>query len=264
MQDDPLLHPPCKKKAKLWIQEIDEHAQNNLHSVEYDSTLRNNIERKLQQYHHVVAASDDNDDDLDLDHILSQVPYRSILENLFANCNDKAAVSSNTDLPALPIISKTYEESFMRQPHPHESPCVMGNMCECQKIDPCAPFIGVEFRMFNDPVGKPQMCVLCSRRATQKMYYDMVYSGVSPVCVIQRYGNIFNQPGEYAVQCMLSCPQGFNLKCMPLPIMSHARNKYSVVSLNGMKYLQQHRVSFEHFQSPSDTLPTTQTVVPEH
>jgi len=248
MESSDLPAPPCKKKARMWIQEIDEHAQNNLHSVEYDSTLRNNIERKLQQTQHVIP--NENDDDLDLDHILSQVPYKSILENLFAKCNN------NNEMPALPIISKSYEESFMRQPHAHESQCVMGNMCECQKIDPCAPFIGVEFRMFSDPPGKPQMCVLCSRRATQKMYYDMVYSGSSPACVIQRYGNIFNQPGEYAVQCMLSCPQGFNLRCMPLPIMSHARNKYSVVSVNGVKYLQQHRVSFEHFQSPSDTLPS--------
>jgi hypothetical protein len=40
-----------------------------------------------------------------------------------------------------------------------------------------------------------------------------------------------------------------NLQFMPLPIMSHERNKYSVVSSGGLKHLQQHRVAHEHFVS---------------
>lgn len=232
-------HP--KKKSKLWIQEIDNNAQTCFQHVECDSNLKNNIERKLQQTKSVT------EDELDLDHILSQIPYRSILENLFKNCEEVCPEDK-----CLPIISKTYEESFMRQPHHNENPCVSGNLCECQFIDLCAPFTAVEFRLFNDP-PKPQMCVLCSRRATQKMFYDMCYSGVSPMCVIQRYGNIFGQPGEYSVECMLACPQGFNIHCLPFPIMSHQRNKYTVVTTSGTKYLQQHRVSHEHFLTPSVT-----------
>ena len=226
---------PCKKKAKMWIREIDEKASQTFPDVSCDSSLRSNIERKLHQGKSIT------DLDLDFDHILSQLPYRSILENMFSE-TDSEPVN-------LPIISKTYEESFMRQAKHDENQCVLGNMCECQFIDSCAPFIGVEFRLFNDP-PKPQMCVLCSRRTTQKLFYDMCHTGKSPVGVIQRYGNIFGQPGEYATECMLACPQGFNLHHMPLPIMSHERNKYSVVTQGGLKYLQQHRVAFEHFAPP--------------
>lgn len=232
---------PQKKKSKIWIQEIDEQAQKSFQNVECDSNLKNNIERKLNQLKYV------SEEELDLDHILSQIPYKSILENLFVNCTE-----SSDNQAVLPVISKSYEESFMRQPHHNENPCIFGDMCECRFIDPCAPFTAVEFRLFNDN-PKPQMCVLCSRRTTQKMFYDMCYSGVSPPCVIQRYGNIFGQPGEYSVECMLACPQGFNLHCIPLPIMSHQRNKYTVVTQGGMKYLQQHRVSYEHFLPPSAT-----------
>ncbi len=79
------------------------------------------------------------------------------------------------------------------------------------------------------------------------------YAGKSPKAVIQRYGNIFGQPGEYSTECMLVCPQGLALHAMPLPCMSHQRSRYSVVTQGGVKSLRQHRVSHEAFQTPSDT-----------
>ena len=103
----------------------------------------------------------------------------------------------------------------------------MGDLCECRFIDRQCPFTGVEFRLPDDP-PTPQLCVLCSRKATQKMFYDMCYAGVAPKGVIQRFGNIFGQPGEYSTELMLSCPQGVSLSAMPLPIMSHQRSRYSV------------------------------------
>lgn len=228
-----------RKRAKLWTDDIDENSHNTFQSVATDSSLKNNIERKLHQTRNITEQ------EIDLDHILSHIPYRSLLENLFPS-------TSCAEATTLPIISKSYEESFMRQSRQNENPCVFGSLCECQFIDPCAAFTAVEFRLFNDS-PKPQMCVLCSRRTTQKMFYDMCFSGKPTNSIIQRYGNIFGQPGEYSTECMLSCPHGLNLHCMPLPVMSHQRNKYSVVSSGGLKYLSQHRVSYEHFCPPSDT-----------
>jgi hypothetical protein len=73
-----------------------------------------------------------------------------------------------------------YEESFMRQPAAGERACAMGEQCECRFVDRQAPFTAVEFRLPSDPEFRlpsdpdgPQLCVLCSRRATQKMFYDM-------------------------------------------------------------------------------------------
>lgn len=53
---------------------------------------------------------------------------------------------------------------------------------------------------------------------------------------------------------MLVCPQGLPLQAMPLPCMSHQRSRYSVTTHGGVKYLRQHRVSHEAFQTPSDTV----------
>ena len=110
----------------------------------------------------------------------------------------------------------------------------------CRFVDRQAPFVGVEFRLPSDPEG-PQLCVLCSRRTTQKLFYDMCYAGKAPKCVIQRYGNLFGQAGEYAAEVMLVCPQNVGLHAMPLPMVSHQRSRYSVVTHGGVKYLKQHR-----------------------
>lgn len=75
----------------------------------------------------------------------------------------------------------------------------MGEQCECMFIDRNAPFVGVEFRLQGDP-ETAQLCVLCSRRLTQKLFYDMSYTGQTPKAVIQRYGNVFGQ-----VRALLAC-----------------------------------------------------------
>jgi len=109
-----------------------------------------------------------------------------------------------------------------------------------------APFIGMEFRLPHD-LETPQMCLLCSRATTQKCFYDMCYTGKPTRGVIQRYGNIFGQPGEYSVECMLICPRAIGLASMPVPCMSHQRNRYSVITQGGVKHLKQHRVRYEDY-----------------
>ncbi len=91
------------------------------------------------------------------------------------------------------------------------------------------------------------MCVLCCRKTTQKLFYDICYTGKRVQGVIQRFGNLCNQPGEYARECMLICPPSAQWQCMPLPIMSHQRNRYRVQVTAGMKHLYQLRVAYEDF-----------------
>jgi hypothetical protein len=84
--------------------------------------------------------------------------------------------------------------------------------------------------------------------------------------VIQRFGNIHTQPGrlcvslicalayfyssthpgEYALDAMLIAAPNMALHIMPLPIVSHQRNRYSVITKRGIRHLKQSRV---HFQS---------------
>lgn len=127
-------------------------------------------------------------DELNLDVILSRVPYREILENLYGRDTYAA--------PPVPVVSRVFEESFMREPNSTERPCASGELCECNFIDPCVPFTGVEFLLPGEDVPEhPQMCVLCCRKVTQKLFYDILFTGKEVHAVIQRYGNICGVQG---------------------------------------------------------------------
>ena len=111
--------------------------------------------------------------ELQLDHVLSSVPYQAMLESLFGGVSQPAH--------EVPLVTKTYEESFMREPVAGELPCALGDLCECRFIDKNAPFIGVQFELpgtrQDQRDGSANMCVLCYRKTTQKLFYDACYSG---------------------------------------------------------------------------------------
>jgi hypothetical protein len=128
----------ARKKQKTYMEHLEDKvstASSKHESVPFTSDLRANIERTLRS----TRAVSDGNNELDLDSILSRLPYRDILQNLFGNAGGEQR--------AIPVITKVYEESFMRQPFAREQPCVMGNQCECMFIDKKQAFIGVEFRL---------------------------------------------------------------------------------------------------------------------
>lgn len=180
--------------------------------------------------------------EIELDSILSRIPYQQMLQDMFGSYNKPVA--------NVPIVSKVYEESFMREcANCSERQCAMGTRCECMFVDVQHPFVGTEFLLPTDnEKEEANLCVLCSRKITQQLYHDMLFHGLTYNGVIQRFGNICDQEGEYARQCMLICPENFGVQCMPLPIVAHQRNRYYVTIRNGLKYLRQQRVSFEDFQ----------------
>ena len=185
---------------------------------------------------------------LSLHSLISRVPFKEMMQQMFSDDMDSAIV--------VPIVTKAYEESFLREPMlSHENPCVCGDNCEFNFIDPMHPFVGVEFRLQQvDELG-PTMCVLCSRKLTQELFYKMVYSGERFLGFIQRYGNLCQQSGEYAREAVLVCPKEGPVCNMPLPIVSHQRHRYSVFMQHGVKYLKQHNVAYEDFQTASSSMP---------
>lgn len=238
---------------------------------EYPDNVVDVILRKVNDTRFAPAMPEE----LQLDHVLSGVPYKAMLESLFGGVSDCA--------PDVPLVTKAYEESFMREPGPGEQPCAMGELCECMFIDRNAPFVGVQFELPNGGGGRlegagndgsggsggnkaaqagqagkahavPKLCVLCHRKTTQKLFYDICYSGKRIQGVIQHYGNLCNQPGEYARSCMLICQPSAQWQCMPLPMVSHQRNRYRVNVIAGVKHLQQLRVAYEDFALPLDRM----------
>lgn len=154
-----------------------------------------------------AGAAPATPDELNLDVILSRVPYREILENLYGR--------EEYATPPVPIISRVYEESFMREPTKGERPCASGELCECNFIDPCVPFTGVEFLLPGEDYPEhPQLCVLCCRKVTQKLFYDVLFTGKEVHAVIQRYGNICGVQGENLALPRVTRPM-HNLRMVP-------------------------------------------------
>jgi hypothetical protein len=168
---------PIKKKRKTFIEESEQNAGNVLPPVPFQSGLQQTILRRLN-----ASEQPKGGFDIKLEHILSKIPYKTMLENLFQHTTGEM----EEPVKDVPILSKAFEESFMRQPYPGERPCVMGELCECMQIDKTNPFIGVELRLQSDSED-PQMCVLCSRLTTQKCFYDMCFLGKPIAGIIQRY-----------------------------------------------------------------------------
>lgn len=183
-------------------------------------------------------------EELSLDSILSSLPFRDILCGM---------VSDNLQTNVtIPVVTRAYEEAFMREPRGGERACASGGLCECMFIDPTATFVGTEFILPNQSIGPtPELCILCLRKVTQKLFYDMLFTKQGVHGVIQRHANLSGVPGEYAEECMLVCPANQPLQCMPYPVMSHQRNRYIVQIVNNLKCLRQVNVGVEDFRNPS-------------
>ena len=175
--------------------------------------------------------------------VLSNVPYQKILENLFGG----SAMPDCT----VPVVTKAYEESYMREcMYQTEKKCVMGLECECRFIDKENQFTGVEFAIPGQTHSTPQMCVLCSRKLTQKLYYDMLYRPpVTHVGTIQRYGVLCSVEGEYSIDYVLTMPPHGPVQCMPYPSPVHSRNNYSIKVHSATRYIVQRPESA--FRPPS-------------
>jgi hypothetical protein len=178
--------------------------------------------------------------ELQLHTLISRLPFNEMLGQMMVDGSKGAA--------DVPIVTKAYEESYMREPlHADEEPCVCGEQCEARFIDPDQPFVATQFVLGRGAGDAPAMCVLCTRRVTQELFYDLVYGGKEMTGLIQRYGVVCG-PNEYAKEALLLCPPNGPVHNHPLPSVAHHRHKYVVVVQNGFRYLRQHNVAFEDFR----------------
>lgn len=158
-------------------------------------------------------------------------------------------MSSKHEDHTVPLVSRAYEESYMRECiSEDDKPCCLGEYCECNFIDNDHAFVGVAFVMPELHCNDSSMCILCLRKLTQLLFYRLVNGAYNSAHITQTYGNICDVPGEYHSSAMLVLPKASAVHCMPLPVVAHQRNKYSVVLRDGKRYLQQKNVYYEDFR----------------
>jgi hypothetical protein len=198
-----------------------------------DSNLVRNVLRDLAG----TSVARNLSDTLSHELIMESMPFGKILENIPAEVKT-----------AVPVITRAYEEQYMREViNSTEEACSMGVNCECMLLDKSDPFVGVAFPI---PVatGSPNaLCILCLRKITQLLFFYVVDQGMHVDRLIQRHANICGEPGEYSTSAVLICPPHGPVSCMPLPVVAHQRNRYSVERKAGIAYIKQRGVYFEDF-----------------
>jgi hypothetical protein len=183
---------------------------------------------------------------VDTDSLVSKLPYKKMLSDIFGGHLKGHLSTSN-----IPYVTRVYEESFMHEPlNSMERECAKGKLCECMFIDKSQPFTCVEFLLPGEkPQRIPNMCVVCYRAVTQQLYYDVIFDKCEFPGCIQKFGNIHSEVGEYCLDAMLIAAPTAPTHIMPLPIVSHQRNRYSVYVSGGIKRLKQTKVYFQNTPS---------------
>jgi hypothetical protein len=233
---DSMAVPPKKNKKTV----MDVECGGSTHS-ECNAKIRKSIEqhssdlpRHPELLEKMILGMSKN-----LQQIVSQSSYRCTLKGV--------DVSNITYTNEIRCVSKTYEDSYLRQClSESERPCVRGVECECMFIDPSQGFVGVEYILPWEPQNTKTwgMCLPCLRASTQILFYDIMHSGVQVNGLIQRFYNEHSKPGEYRLSAMLICPPSGPIQNLPMPIVRHQRNAYRVTTNKSIFYMQQIEVDF--------------------
>lgn len=211
------------------------------HSNDFDIA---SIEKIITKHYNASSDETTEDEVFNIDSFINNIPFFKCLSD----------IKHDSEAPSIPLVSRVYEEMYMRSCHSEfENKCIMDSQCECTMLDSQQPFVGVQFDIPGNMSGNNGMCVLCLRKTTQLLFYNIISKGQQVNCVIQKYGNICGTENEYHQNAMLICPPNGPIHNMPFPIVAHQRNRYSVSQVNGVMYIKQHNVYMEDFvQAPSD------------
>jgi len=228
---------PSKKSTiqQPWSGKVKMLVIKHLHNANQMGEIKTSKKRPRESY-------------IDTESLLSKLPYKKMLSDMFGG-----NLRGNLQTSIIPYVTRAYEEAFMHEPtNSSERECARGKQCECMFIDRLQPFTAVEFLLPGEQApSTPHLCVLCCRAITQQLYYDVVFDKCEFPGTIQRFGNIHSEPGEYALDAMLIAASTAPVHIMPLPIVSHQRNRYTVHVMGGIKRLKQSRVYFHRTPSCS-------------
>lgn len=222
----------CTRRAK--------RAQVSPHGIMHVETVQKAVKESLSalEKHGGVELHD-----VRIDPLLESIPFVRLLNTI-------PPASENGDVV---LVTRKYEEQFLRECRSNkERKCVMQMQCECMVLDPAQPFIGVQFVLpstleASSADNREGMCLLCLRKTTQILFYQTIDRGHRVNAVIQKHGNICDEPGEYHHNAMLICPPQGPVNCMPLPMVAHQRSNYEVVKKQGILWVVQKNVGYEDF-----------------
>jgi hypothetical protein len=157
---------------------------------------------------------------------------------------------------SIQVVTRAYEEQYLREPMGKERPCIMGDQCQGMHLPHVTEnaFVLREFLLPTEEeeytrTGKlpaeGRLCLMCKRSEIARAFINIRADGmgVKNNVILQDYRNIVDEEGEYCLSdCLLSSPQVF--QGLLDPIVLHVRNAYRLKVENGVRHYDQWRMKY--------------------
>lgn len=190
-----------------------------------------------------LSKDADNEEPIDWSQYAKLVADSDFLQELITISQNTPAGRADVHRDGTVAVTREYEETFLCAPTGAERPCCMADGCEGLKLVDCGVggFVLREFLLpGHDPPAEPNMCLLCTRKAIAKAYIALQSTDLSvrPSCLLARYYNLVNVPGEY---CADDCLVTDDSKFLGLvdPVVFYRRTDYRGRIRDGVRCLEQ-------------------------
>ena len=164
-----------------------------------------------------------------------------------------------TKRSTIEVVTRKYEQGYMREPIGEERKCIMGENCQCMHLPHikdqkfiCREFLlpseEEEYKRTRQWPKEGRLCILCKRAEIARAFINIRADGmgVKHNNILQNYRNLVNVPGEYRLEdCILSSAHIF--QGLLDPVVLHVKSGYKVKVKEGVRHLDQWRQKYpEH------------------
>ncbi len=157
---------------------------------------------------------------------------------------------------SIQVVTRAYEEQYLREPVGKERPCIMGDQCQGLQLphikdnafvlrEFLLPTEEEEYKRSGKLPSEGRLCLMCKRSEIARAFINIRADGmgVKNNVILQDYRNIVGEEGEYCLSdCLLSSPQVF--QGLLDPIVLHVRNAYRLKVEDGVRYYDQWRMKY--------------------
>jgi len=157
---------------------------------------------------------------------------------------------------SIQVVTRAYEEQYLREPVGKERPCIMGDQCQGMHLPHVSEnaFVLREFLLpteeeeYNRTGKLPlegRLCLMDKRSEIARAFINIRADGmgVKNNVILQDYRNIVDVEGEYCLDdCLLSSHSVF--QGLLDPVVLHLRNAYRLKVVNGVRHYDQWRMKY--------------------
>ena len=157
---------------------------------------------------------------------------------------------------SIQVVTRAYEEEYLREPVRKERPCIMGEQCQGMHLTHVTenafvirefllPTEEEEYKRTGKLPAEGRLCLMCKRSEIARAFINIRADGmgVKSNVMLQDYRNIVGEEGEYCMDdCILSSPTIF--QGILEPVVLHLRNAYRLRINDGIRYYEQWRMKY--------------------